>query len=153
MPDETSNQPVKLILWVAAVGVAIAVAFAITTATVQPSIHGAGRSSHPASLATVTGIYWMYGGAIKPGDSDPQTTIAGTITATGRTGKFTARTGPNGRFMLDLVAGRYFLSGWTPHVRPVSQNGSVSSGSECGSHEITVHAGEHLRTLVACVVP
>jgi hypothetical protein len=153
MPDEMPKRPGKLILFVIATGVAIAVVFAVTNAAAETTHHEAGRVSHPASLATVTGTYWLYGGPIRPGDSDPQATIDGTITATGPTGTLKAKAGANGRFTLHLVAGRYVLTGWTPHVHQVSQNGSVSPGSDCGRTEVTVHAGGHLHTLVACIVP
>jgi hypothetical protein len=152
LPDEIPK-PGKLIFSIAAVGVAISLVFAITNAAAQTPGHGSGPASHPASLATVTGTYWLYGGPIRPGDPDPQVTIDGTITATGSAGTVTARARANGRFTLHLVAGRYILSGWTPHVHLVSQNNSVSPGSDCGRTEIMVHAGRNLQTVVACIVP
>lgn len=153
MPNAIPNRRGRLILWVAAAGVVVGLVAAITNAAADTPRHETGRVSRPVSMATVTGTYWLYGGPMRLGDPDPQATIDGTITATSPTGKFTARAGANGRFTLHLVAGRYLLTGWTPHVHLVSQNGSVSHGSDCGSSEITVHAGEHLQTLVACIVP
>jgi hypothetical protein len=152
MPDESPKRPGKLILCVVA-GVAIARVAVITTAAAATTHHGARRGSQPISLATVSGTYWLYGGPIRVGNPDPQATIDGTITATGPTGTFSAPAGANGSFTLHLVAGPYVLTGWTPHVHHVSRNGSVSPGSDCGRTEITVHAGEHLHTLVACIVP
>ena len=155
MPGEIPNRHRKLILWVAAAGLVIGVVAAITNAGAETPRHdsGPGRGSRPVSMATVTGTYWLYGGPIRLGDPDPQATIDGTITATGPTGTFKARVGANGRFTLHLVAGRYLLTGWTPHVHQESENGSVTPGSDCGSTEITVHAGQHAQTLVACIVP
>jgi hypothetical protein len=152
LPDKTPK-PGKLIISIAAVGVAIALVFAITSAAAETPRHSSGQVSHPVSMATVTGTYWLYGGPIRPGDPDPQATIDGTITATGAVGKVTARAGANGRFTLYLVTGRYILTGWTPHVHRVSLNNSVSQGSDCGRTEITVHAGRNLTTVVACIVP
>lgn len=54
MPDEVPYRPGKLIFCVALVGVAIALAFAITNAAAQTPRQGAGRVSHPASMA----IWW-----------------------------------------------------------------------------------------------
>lgn len=152
MPDKVPK-PWKPIFSIAVVGVAITLVFAITSAAAETPRHSSGRASHPVSMATVTGTYWLYGGPIRPGDPDPQTTIDGTITATGSAGNVTARAGANGRFTLYLVAGHYILTGWTPHVHKVSQNNSVSPGSDCGRTEITMHAGRNLPTAVACIVP
>lgn len=152
MPDKIPK-PGKLVFSIALVGVAITLVFAITSASAQTPRHYSERVSHLVSVATVTGTYWLYGGPIRPGDPDPQATIDGTITAIGSAGKVTARAGANGRFTLHLVAGRYILTGWTPHVHQVSQNNSVSPGSDCGRTEITVHAGRNLKTVVACIVP
>jgi hypothetical protein len=104
-------------------------------------------------MASVTGTYWMYGGPIRLGDPDPQATIDGAITATGPTGTVATWAGPSGRFTLHLVAGGYLLNRWTPHVHLVSQSGSISPGSHCGSSEITVHADRNLQITVACIVP
>jgi hypothetical protein len=153
IPGAIPGRRGKVIFGIAAAGVAIVLASAITNAAAETPRHQTGRVIRPVSMGTVTGTYWLYGGPVRLGDPDPQATIAGTITATGSTGKFTARAGANGRFTLHLVAGRYLLTGWTPHVNLVSQNGSVSNGSDCGSTEITVHAGRHVNTLVACIVP
>ena len=153
MPDATHTRSRKPIFWIAGAVVAIGLVSAITNAAAETPVHDAGRVFHPGSMATVTGTYWMYGGAIRLGDPDPQATIDGTITARGATGTFTARAGANGRFTLHLVAGRYLLTGWTPHVHLVSENGSISPGSDCGKTQIAVHAGQHLQILVACIVP
>lgn len=121
----------------------------------MPMLHA--RTS--TAMGTVKGTYENVGGALVPGNPNPRHPASGTVTATGTAGRFTARVdSADGSFTLRLPPGKYRLTGWDTKVHTVysgvvGHGSKTSKGTVCGQVEISVHAGQHLKTVLKCAIP
>src|SRR3954453_12629033 len=85
-----------------------------STAT-RPEVAAVGAPEH----GTVAGLVLLQGGP-EPGKETPASGVVYAFTAIGLTGKpvATARTGPRGRFRLNLPPGTYYLAASSPSFVP-----------------------------------
>jgi len=140
--DRCSHRWIALSLVV--LGAVLTAVFGLTgPATSSPRV---GTRTH-TQFGTIEWLYQDCGGAL----GEPCRLTNGTVTATGPHGTFTT-TVQQGDFTLKVPPGRYRLSGWTSMVHSVT-GPSISSGSNCGSEDVSVNAGRHVEVTLTCPIP
>jgi hypothetical protein len=119
--------------------------------------HGppAGQSAPPDQMGTVTGVFHRIGGPLRPGGKPPKV-----VPLTGRM-RFTrpghpavsVPVGRSGRFTVQLPPGTYRVTGITPDIITVLDNGRQLDGRCHGAHDLRVRPGRTGHITVVCSVP
>jgi hypothetical protein len=109
----------------------------------------------PARLGTVTGVFHRVGGPIGPHGQQPKV-----VPLTGRM-RFSRRghpaviipVGRSGRFTVQLPPGTYRVTGITPDIVTVLDNGRQLDGRCHAAHDLRVRPGRTGHITVVCAVP
>lgn len=117
---------------------------------------GAAQSAPPpGQLGTVTGVFHRVGGPLGPGGQQPKV-----VPLTGRM-RFTrpghpavsVPVGRSGRFTVQLPPGTYRVTGITPDIVEVLDNGRQLDGRCHGPQDLRVRPGRTGHITVVCAVP
>ena len=109
----------------------------------------------PVQLGTVTGVFHRVGGPIGPHRQQPKV-----VPLTGRM-RFSrpghpavsVPVGRSGRFTVQLPPGTYRVTGITPDIVEVLNNGRQLDGRCHGPQDLRVRAGQTGHITVVCIVP
>lgn len=121
----------------------------------DPARQGPAQSAPPGQLGTVTGVFHRVGGPLGPHGQQPKV-----VPLTGRM-RFTrpghpavsVPVGRSGRFTVQLPPGTYRVTGITPDIVTVLDNGRQLDGRCHGAHDLHVRAGRTGHITVVCAVP
>ena len=121
----------------------------------DPVRQGPAQSAPPGQLGTVTGVFHRVGGPLGPGGQQPQV-----VPLTGRM-RFTrpghpavsVPVGRSGRFTVQLPPGTYRVTGITPDIVTVLDNGRQLDDRCHGAHDLHVRPGRTGHITVVCAVP
>jgi hypothetical protein len=113
------------------------------------------RKPPPDRMGTVTGVFHRVGGPLGPGGQQPKV-----IPLTGRM-RFTrpghpvvsVPVGRSGRFTVQLPPGTYRVTGITPDIVEVLNNGRQLDGRCHGPQDLRVRPGRAGHITVVCSVP
>lgn len=113
------------------------------------------QSAPPAPMGTVTGVFHRVGGPLGPGGTQPKV-----VPLTGRM-RFTrpghpavsVPVGRSGRFTVQLPPGTYRVTGITPDIVEVLDNGRQLDGRCHGPQHLRVRPGAAGHITVVCAVP
>jgi hypothetical protein len=116
---------------------------------------GAVPSAPPGRMGTVTGVFHRVGGPLGPGGQQPKA-----VPLTGRM-RFTrpghpavsVPVGRSGRFTVQLPPGTYRVTGITPDITVVLDNGRQLDGRCHGPQSLRVRPGRTGHITVVCSVP
>ena len=120
----------------------------------QPG-QGPAQSAAPGQLGTVTGVFHRVGGPLGPGGQQPKV-----VPLTGRM-RFTrpghpaviVPVGRSGRFTVQLPLGTYRVTGITPDIVTVLNNGRQLDGRCDLPKDLRVRPGRTGHITVVCAVP
>jgi hypothetical protein len=106
-------------------------------------------------LGTVTGVFHRVGGPLGPGGQQPRAVPLKGRMRFGRPGfpAVTIEVGRSGRFTAELAPGVYRVTGITPDIVEVLDNGRQLDGRCAGPRALRVRAGKTGRITVTCAVP
>jgi hypothetical protein len=121
----------------------------------EPASQGPAQSAPPGQLGTVTGVFHRVGGPLGPGGQQPKV-----VPLTGRM-RFTrpghpvvsVPVGRSGRFTVQLPPGTYRVTGITPDIVEVLNNGRQLDGRCHGPQDLRVRPGRAGHITVVCSVP
>jgi hypothetical protein len=121
----------------------------------QPAGQGPAQSAPPGQLGTVTGVFHRVGGPLGPHGQQPKV-----VRLTGRM-RFTrpghpaisVPVGRSGRFTVQLPPGTYRVTGITPDIVEVLNNGRQLDGRCHGPQDLRVRPGRAGHITVVCSVP
>jgi len=117
--------------------------------------HGTAQSAPPDHLGTVNGVFHRVGGPLGPGGQQPKVVpLAGRMRFT-RPGHpaVSVPVGRSGRFTIQLPPGTYRVTGITPDIVEVLNNGRQLDGRCHGPQDLRVRAGRTGHITVVCIVP
>jgi len=112
-------------------------------------------SPPPDQLGTVTGVFHRVGGPLGPGGQQPKVVpLTGQMRFT-RPGHpaVSVPVGRSGRFTIQLPPGTYRVTGITPDIVEVLNNGRQLDGRCHGPQDLRVRAGRTGHITVVCIVP
>jgi hypothetical protein len=121
----------------------------------EPASQGQAQSAPPAQLGTVTGVFHRIGGPMGLHDQQPKV-----VPLTGRM-RFTrpghpavsVPVGRSGRFTVQLPPGTYRVTGITPDIITVLDNGRQLDGRCHLPRDLRVRPGHTGHITVVCAVP
>jgi len=121
----------------------------------QASLSPAHGAPSPGRPGTVTGVFHRVGGPLGPGGQQPKA-----VPLTGRM-RFTrpghpavsVPVGRSGRFTVQLPPGTYRVTGITPDIVEVLDNGRHLDGRCHGPRDLRVRPGQTGHITVVCAVP
>jgi len=118
--------------------------------------HASAKSvGHASATGQVRGKFVMDGGPLGPNGQQPrERPLPGTVTFTAKGHhSVNVRVGPTGRFVVQLLPGRYQVSGKSPRIIEVLSDGTQLVVPCSQALSVTVSANHTAIITVACLVP